>query len=166
MEDVGQHIVCAFGQEVSSFGVVESSFGVHLSPQLVWIQNCWGGLIPGGWAFGGLGSESRGPEGSGPRRDGWALEDMAEKGSVGHQRIGRRREGRTAGNWAGKASRRGIYRAETEGTGHGGIKRGVWWTTGRVLLPRVDILVSPLFPLIEQVYMQNVGQHIVSCPRL
>ena len=36
MEDVGQHIVCAFGQEVSSFVVVESSFGVRLSPQLVW----------------------------------------------------------------------------------------------------------------------------------
>ena len=50
---------------------------------------------------------------------------MAEKGSVGHQRIGQKREGRTAGNWAGKASRWGIYRAETEGTGRGGIKRGV-----------------------------------------
>ena len=42
----GQHIVCAFGQEVSSFGVVESSFGVCLSPQMMWIQNCWGGTRP------------------------------------------------------------------------------------------------------------------------
>ena len=73
----------------------------------------------------GTGLRKQEPAGSGPRREGWAGGDMAEKGSVGHQGIGRRREGRTAGNWAGKASRRGIYRAETEGSGHGRIKGGV-----------------------------------------
>ena len=86
----------------------------------------WGtGLITGGWAFGGQGSESRGRRVVGQEERGGPGGDMAEKGSVGHQGIGRRREGRTAGNWAGKASRRGIYRVETEGSGHGRIKGGV-----------------------------------------
>ena len=42
----GQHIVCAFGQEMSSFLKVGSSFGVRLSAQLVWIQNCRGETRP------------------------------------------------------------------------------------------------------------------------